>query len=483
MKFSATTKYSFYNLIGLGLPLIVAIFCIPVLIQELGEARFGLLTLIWAVVSYFGLFDLGMGRALTLMLSVVIAKNDTKMIGQLVKTSIVMMMVLGVFAGLMMAIIAPFSVTLIKSVPNSDELFYSVIMMALAMPAIILTSGFRGILEAYNKFGIINMIRIPLGLFTFLGPVLVVVLITPRLDAITGVLAAGRITACGIYGWYSWKSLPLDNGGYKFNKNLLKPLFVSGGWMTLSNLISPFMGYIDRFVIGTIISAAAVAFYTTPQEIITKLWIIPGALTSVLFPAFTKKITQNDEKTQEIFDKAVKALFFIVLPITIILALFANEILTIWIGTEFATQSATMMKVFAFGILINCLSHIPYTLIQSAGQPRITAILHLVQLPLFVLGLWLLTLNYGPMGAAIAWLGRLILDAFLMFGASNNMQKWQKNQDAILKLFGYIFIAILAFLGLLIENFYLRIVWSLLTLFISLFILLKYVLVRKKSTN
>ena len=59
-------RHTFYNLLGLGLPLLAAVVTIPVLVSELGDARFGLLTLIWAVVSYFGLFDLGLGRALTL---------------------------------------------------------------------------------------------------------------------------------------------------------------------------------------------------------------------------------------------------------------------------------------------------------------------------------------------------------------------------------------------------------------------------------
>jgi len=65
-------RHSFLNLIGLAAPLALALFAIPVLLEGLGAARFGLLTLIWALVSYFGLFDLGLGRALTMQLAVVL---------------------------------------------------------------------------------------------------------------------------------------------------------------------------------------------------------------------------------------------------------------------------------------------------------------------------------------------------------------------------------------------------------------------------
>ena len=46
-----------WNLLGAGLPLVVAIFTIPLLVSGLGQDRFGLLTLAWIIVGYFSLFD------------------------------------------------------------------------------------------------------------------------------------------------------------------------------------------------------------------------------------------------------------------------------------------------------------------------------------------------------------------------------------------------------------------------------------------
>src|SRR5258705_13553401 len=54
-----------WNLLGNGTPMIVAVVCIPILIRGLGKERFGVLTLVWAVIGYASLFDLGLGRALT----------------------------------------------------------------------------------------------------------------------------------------------------------------------------------------------------------------------------------------------------------------------------------------------------------------------------------------------------------------------------------------------------------------------------------
>ena len=53
------------NVAGQAVPLVAALVAIPWLIRGLGADRFGVLTLAWAAIGYFGLVDLGLGRALT----------------------------------------------------------------------------------------------------------------------------------------------------------------------------------------------------------------------------------------------------------------------------------------------------------------------------------------------------------------------------------------------------------------------------------
>src|SRR5438876_3369213 len=54
-----------WNLLGSGAPMLLAVFCIPILIRGLGTDRFGVLTLAWALIGYASLFDLRLRRALT----------------------------------------------------------------------------------------------------------------------------------------------------------------------------------------------------------------------------------------------------------------------------------------------------------------------------------------------------------------------------------------------------------------------------------
>lgn len=57
------------NTIFLSLPLLVGLAAIPITVRYLGDARFGLLGLVWAILGYFSVFALGLGRATTKFVS------------------------------------------------------------------------------------------------------------------------------------------------------------------------------------------------------------------------------------------------------------------------------------------------------------------------------------------------------------------------------------------------------------------------------
>ena len=67
------------------------------------------------------------------------------------------------------------------------------------------------------------------------------------MGALALALALGRVVACVAHVWFAWRALPALKGRLRWQRHWLRPLCVSGGWLTLSNIVSPFMGYVDRF--------------------------------------------------------------------------------------------------------------------------------------------------------------------------------------------------------------------------------------------
>src|ERR1700723_226818 len=99
-----------WNLVGTGAPMVVAFFCIPLLIKGLGTDRFGVLTLVWALIGYATLFDLGLGRALTQLVATKLGSGEDHEVPALVWTSLLMMLLLGVIGALVITLLAPWLV-------------------------------------------------------------------------------------------------------------------------------------------------------------------------------------------------------------------------------------------------------------------------------------------------------------------------------------------------------------------------------------
>jgi O-antigen/teichoic acid export membrane protein len=162
-------------------------------------------------------------------------------------------------------------------------------------------------------------------------------------------------------------------------------------------------------------SMTAVAYYTTPYEVVTKIRLVPAALVGVLFPAFASSFATNANRTERMFRTGVKCLFLVLFPITLVTVTFAREGLTLWLGSEFARNSARVVQWLAVGVFLNSLAQVPFALIQGVGRPDLTAKLHLFELPLYVVALWLLVGRYGILGAAVAWVLRAAVDTLCLF--------------------------------------------------------------------
>jgi len=487
-NYKSTNKFSYpgnylmiirntiYNLLGLGLPLIVAIFTIPILLDSLGYARFGVLTLVWALVSYVSLLDMGLGRALTFELSVINKKRKFWRIPKIIGTTYILMSIIGFVLCVAVFIFAEPLANLIKDLDDYEEVIDTLYIMSITIPFVIISSGSRGILETQARFDIINLIRIPVGVFTFLGPVLVIWFWQARIDYIAIFLLLVRAASAVLYFIYAQNSLPAKQRRLQVDLRYVKSLLFNGGWMTVSNIISPIMGYVDRFLIGSMISGASVAFYATPQEIVTKLWIIPGALSAVLFPIFSSSV-KNHKETNRLYRDSIQATFMIILPLCGFLILFEQEIMAYWISNDFARESRHILALLAIGILINSLAIIPFTLIQGAGKAKVTALVHLAELPFFVLAIWWLLIEFGVIGAAFAWVLRLIVDTALMLYLASKISG-EKSIDQS-SLFKYILVIFIALFSLIVEiDFLPKIIILSLSIFFMMYLLL---LLRKKN--
>lgn len=410
-------RNTIWNLIGNGAPMVVAVFCIPILIRALGRDRFGVLTLAWALIGYASLFDLGLGRALTQLVAKKLGTGKDHEVPALFWTSVLLMLLLGLMGAAALLGISPWLVHHALKIPEAlqSETLLAFYLLGLSVPVVITTAGLRGLLEAHQRFKLINALRIPMGVFTFLGPLLTLPF-SKSLVPVVATLVGGRIVACMAHLLLCFHVLPVPRQRFTWERAAVGPLLRFGGWMTVSNVISPLMVTLDRFLIGALVSMTAVAYYATPYEVVTKFWLLSGALMGVMFPAFSTSFAQDRDRTALLFGRSVKSLLLILFPIMLCTVVLAQDGLKLWLGPEFAQNSFRVLQWLAVGVFLNSLAHVPSALLQGVGRPDLTAKLHLIELPVYMGLLWWLIGARGIEGAAIAWTARVTVDALFLFG-------------------------------------------------------------------
>ena len=405
-----------YNLVGLGSPILLALLCIPPLISGLGTSAFGLLTLVWVVLGYFSIFDLGIGRALTLAVAARRATRQLVRINPMICTGLAVTAVLGLAGAAVLALLAGHLARLMGGTDTLliDQAQAALYAVAAALPFVTTTAALRGVLEAYDRFDITSAIRLGMGFITYGGP-LVVLQFQTGLVPVVVFLALARAFTWAVHVVAVWRVLPAASlSPRELDRQELRPLLVSGGWMTVSNIISPLLSYLDRFVVAYVVGASLVAYYTTPYEAISRLTIIPEAVLGVLFPALGAAMATNPDRAKQLFGQSLRVMLAVMLPVTTVVVAFSHPLLALWISADFADKSHRVLQILALGIAVNCVARVTFTVIQSMGRADTTAKLHLCEFPCFLLLLYWLTNRYGIEGAALAWAIRATADLVLL---------------------------------------------------------------------
>ncbi len=411
-----------WNLLGVGLPTLAAVLAIPPLAGALGEARFGLLSLAWMFIGYFTIFDLGLSLALTKIVSARIAENRRPSLTSLVGTALIAATLVAVLSAVLVWGAAPRLVTQIMKVPADlqGEALQVIYVLALSIPFVILGSVLRGVLEAFQRFDLVNVVRLANGLYLFIGPLLVLPW-TRDMAVLVGVLALGKAVATLVFAWFCLRLLPELLRELRWSALEFRELFLFGGWITLGNIIGPLLTYTDQFMIGTLVSIALVGYYLVPYQMITKLWAVTVAVVGVLFPALSIHLIADRPAARRLFLLGMKSVVLLVAPAAFLAAAFAGEILQLWLDAEHGRVGGPLLQVFALGVLINAFSFVTLALVQASGKPDWVPKLFLLEMPFYVPALYVAIAQCGLMGAVLVWLAKILVDFLFLLWASSRV--------------------------------------------------------------
>lgn len=421
MSFERIARNAIWNILGQVLPIGVAVVAVPLLIRAIGLDRFGFLSLAWALIGYAGLFDLGVSRALTRAVAERLAAGDQAGAVHVARVGTSLMFLFGSTAGVLLFAAAPWVVHGWLKIPQAlqPESVVALQILSVSIPVVLLMAAYRGVLDACHAFKEANIVRIIMGLFTYAGPLAVTVW-SPRLEWVVASVVVMRLVSTWWHAVLCRKALHPIPMLARMDRPTVKSLLGLGGWITVSNVVSPLMAQLDRVILGGLVPVKWVSYYATPFDMITRALTLPYAFMAVLFPVIAGS---NGDRVaaQQTYAASIRVLLMTMLPITFSAVVLARPLLELWLGADFAIHSTLVLQVLAFGVLANTLAQAPANLIQGMGNPKWMAILHVFELPAFLFALYALTQAHGINGAALSWTLRMVLDAAMLFA----MARWR----------------------------------------------------------
>ena len=392
-------------------PMVAAIAGIPYLLRHLGPDAFGIVTLFSTALIYFTMLDLGLGRAATRFIAQSLEAGSPDHVRRYFWGSILLLTGIGCIASVGSILFVPRLVThYLKISPvyyhASVESFY---LISIAIPLVTLTATFRGMLEAFGRFALISVVTGCSGIGLYLFPALAVMFGGGLVwVAVTYVVVRVGIALAFAIGCLRVANRPSLKPS--INSEAIKKMLSFGGWLSVSNIIGCAILYGDRFLLGSCIGMAAVASYSVPMDVIGRMQILITSFCSVLFPLLSRLDHSGSARFEAIYRSAVALGLSIMTPLTIGLVLLAPYLMRFWLKSRNTPEAVFAAQVFLAGAVVQATAAIAFTALHARGRADLAAWIHMAEFPIYCAAFYWASIHYGVKGAALAWLGRVIVD-------------------------------------------------------------------------
>lgn len=440
------------NFVGKAWTGVLSLAFVPLYIKLMGVEVYGLLGIFMSLSALLSLLDMGLSATLSRELSrLSTEENSAQESRNLVRTFEVVYWVTGFLIGIVVVALAPLITKYwINSTSVSSEMIeHAIIIMGVSIafqwPGTIYSGGLMGLQQQV----LLNVIRSVLVTAQHGGAVLVLLLISPSiLLFFLWQSFVGLLTTIALAVWL-WKSLPKARRPVSFDKRLLvKNWRFASGMMGIS-LVTILLTQLDKIILSKMLTLEMFGYYMLAFNVANTLINLATPIFSALFPKFSQLVATGEEsKLAILYHKGCQLFSVLFFPVAITIAIFAKDILALWLGNTAVVQNAhQLLTLLIIGTTLSAVMMAPYTLQLAYGWTKLAIYKNIIAVVLLVpLMVWMVQMYQG-IGAAWVWLilnlGYLIFEVPIMHRRllKGEMGKWYR-RDVILP------VAIVTIIGL-----------------------------------
>ena len=398
-------RNAFFNSFSWVASVVVNLVMVPLLIHFLGVEGFGIFSLLTGLFGYFSLLDLGLAQGVVKYVAHYTGLKDTRSTSLAISSALIIQTTLGALGTIALWV---FNNELIRLL-NISESYRSAASSALYLSSVgffvtMIMGTFTSTLMGVQRFDVVGKITLWFSIITTAVTALILLIGGGLFEVILATFVL-NIGALAVFIYAAHRLIPGMSIQPGLNFGFLKDMFGFTKYTFLSQVSGFLYTTLVRFVIGVLRGPEAVAYFVVPLKLVTALQGAFGSLVNVLFPFASEQTAQGKiAELREVYFKSSRYFLAISLPLYFLLFGFAREILSVWVGVQFASTAWPVLALLAIAFWFSAWSMIPSNVVTGMGHARITGFFSLTVSSLSLVLVALLVPIYESVGAAVGLL-------------------------------------------------------------------------------
>ena len=384
----------------------------PYLVRELGVAPYGILLATIVLAGQLTPLQLGVPAATVRLLAACRGRGDPRGQAAILRSLFLLAAAVTVLAGLVFSGVAPWVWR--HSFGDSGDLMLQARAALPAAAALVMAQPLVAISQAAlmgeERFGAVSAIRAVHGI--------------ARIALTVAVVALGGGVAAALWA-QAGTDLVIAAAAAVGARSRARPAVgaaeVSGATRQLAVLGIPFAAVDglsallvdgEKLVLGMMRSAADITYYLVPFNAALRLTVLTTALSSVLVPRISATAAAGDRRAAgALIHRANRltavAMTFVLAP----LAALAPELLTLWMGADFAREAAPAARIILVALFATTAANAAHAALRAVARPSLLTALYAAELVVHAAVVLVSIRYWGIVGAALAWGIRAAVDA------------------------------------------------------------------------
>lgn len=422
------------NYLGQGWTAFMGIAFLPSYIHYLGMEAYGLIGLFAVMQAWLTLLDMGMTPTLNReMARFTAGAHSPQSIHDLLRSLEVIAICIAVAVTLLIWFASD---SIATDWLRLEKLPVSMVAPALSIMGLVVAlrfveSIYRGALMGLQRQVWYNVVSSALATLRFGGAFIVLAFISADVQIFFVWQAAISLLTLIILAAGVHHALPSPHLTPKFTFAAIAEIWKFAGGMMIVTFLAILLTQLDKVLLSRLLTLENFGYYMLAATIAGVLYMVVAPITSAFYPRLVELATGRDQASLvTIYHQGGQLVTILVAPIVMLLVFFSWEILFIWSGSaSLAENAAPILTVFALGVFLNGLMHMPAQLQLAYGwvglgiKTNVVAVIVLVPAILWVVP------RYGAIGAAWIWVilnvGYLLISIQLMHRRLLPDEKWR----------------------------------------------------------